>query len=397
MFARRCEEKSSIALLSEANKNVMRVVESSGTPQQIGETTGEALAGDIRQHLGQFPMRQWPAFEARLPDFVATLERHLPNVLQEIRGLARGAGVEDREILRLNLPLYANDLDQAGQPALEVEESPGDGCTNFVFGDGPDGPVWGKNNDGCRPHRPVVLRHVRPQHGLPQAVFTFAGMVATTDGMNAEGVAVGHSSVGSVFQQSDHYPPIRLWAYAAMSRARSTADFVRAMGERPLRGKGYSAVCVDAKGAAVAIDAPCPLFQARPPAAGAAGLHGVNCYQHPALLVADRRPAAGKVDAHARWHLLDRALAAGSGPPPEIDTSAGCGDLGQVPLPGAAGYDVGFARALLHHHGDTPLCRHGAPLDYHSEYSMIGLPASRRLLFCGLHPCQQTYGELVVA
>ena len=52
-------------------------------------------------------------------------------------------------------------------------------------------------------------------------------MVATTDGMNAEGVAVGHSSVGSIFQQSDHHVPIRLWAYECMLKSRSTEEFVR--------------------------------------------------------------------------------------------------------------------------------------------------------------------------
>ena len=203
--------------------------------------------------------------------------------------------------------------------------------------------------------------------------------------------------MGSRFQQSDRFVPIRLWAYHVMSRARSTSDFVRLMTDIPLRGKGYAAVVVDAHGAALGIDAACPLFQVRRPAADALGVHAVNCYQHEQLLHADRRPPEGKLDAHQRWHFLDRALQAGEGPPPEVDVSEGCGPESEIPRPGAGGPNLAFAKALLHHHGQVvSLCRHGAPLDYHSEYSMIGLPASRKVLFCGIHPCKQTYRELVV-
>jgi len=63
-------------------------------------------------------------------------------------------------------------------------------------------------------------RVVAPANGIPQMTFTFCGMIATTDGMNAEGVAVGHSSVGSVFQQSDRHVPIRLQAYDAIRSTR---------------------------------------------------------------------------------------------------------------------------------------------------------------------------------
>ena len=362
----------------------MRVIECSGDPTRIGEATGEALREEIAEHIALFPMGRGEEFDARLPTFLATLDRQLPTVLEEMRATARGAGVDEREILRLNLPLYAGELD--------LED-----CTNFVFSGGPDGPIWGKNNDGCEPHRPVVARYVRPDAGIPQVTFTFAGMVATTDGMNAEGVVVGHSSVGSVFQQSDRFTPIRLWAYEIMSRARTTPEFIRGMSEQPLRGKGYAAVGIDTAGTAVGIDAACPLLQIRQPAAGSLGLHAVNCYQHPALLHADRRPPEGKLDAHQRWHLLDRVLNAGDGPSAADDVSDGCGDLADAPLPEPAGTDLSFARALLHHHGEAvSLCRHGAPLGYRSEYSMIGLPASRRLLFCGMHPCEHDYEELVV-
>lgn len=90
-----------------------------------------------------------------------------------------------------------------------------------------------------------MRRIVRRDDGIPLVVFAFCGMVATTDGMNAGGLAMGHSSVASTYQQSDHYVFIRLWAHECMIRARTTAEFLRLFGSRPTRGKGYGILCVD--------------------------------------------------------------------------------------------------------------------------------------------------------
>ena len=81
------------------------------------------------------------------------------------------------------------------------------------------------------------------------------------DGMNAEGLAVGHSSVGSIFQQSAHHVPILLWAYEGMMHSRTTGDFTRHMAKLPTYGKGFSVVCVDRQGRTCSIEPPCPLIQ----------------------------------------------------------------------------------------------------------------------------------------
>ena len=103
----------------------MRVVECSGTPTQMGEATGETLREEIREHLTGFPMGSWEDWERRAPGFVETLSARLPHIMEELITLARGADVEEREILRLNLPLYPDRLS-----ALEADT---EGCTNFAF------------------------------------------------------------------------------------------------------------------------------------------------------------------------------------------------------------------------------------------------------------------------
>ncbi len=339
----------------------MKVIEVSGSPREIGNLTGEALRDEIREHLALFPPNIDRAVWAqRFPRFLETLKTHLPAVLAELEGTAAGADLPLDTIFQLNLPMYANEL--------VVDE----GCTNVVFSGGSDGPLWGKNNDGLAKdeRRPPCARVIHRNDAIPMVNFTFCGMVATTDAMNAEGVAVGHSSVGSVFQQSDDFVPIRLWAYECMMQSRTTSEFVRRLSQLPTRGKGYSHVCVDTDGVMCSIEAPCPIMQVRNPESDALHMNCVNCYQLPTLADADRRSESGKCNAKARQGFLEQSLS-------ELSN-----------------YSLVDMKAILRHHGQPSICRHGGTEDSHTEYSMIGMTQSRRVLFVDGNPCEDTYQEI---
>ncbi|MGC9319794.1 MAG: C45 family autoproteolytic acyltransferase/hydrolase, partial [Armatimonadota bacterium] len=245
----------------------MKLVEATGDARTVGRITGEALSEEIRQLIEMLePDRRHADWERRWPTIRRTLAAHVPLVLEEMEGTAEGAGLPPETVLKINWPTYNTDLDL---PA---------GCTNIAFSEGPDGPIWGKNNDGGAPGEqlPPVARLIRRNDAIPQVNFTFCGMVATIDGFNAEGLAVGHSSVGSVFGQSDHHVPIRLWAYEGLMRCRSTEEFVRHMCSVPTRGKGYSSLAVDAGGVMCSLESPCPLTQVRWPEPGEAYIGDVG-------------------------------------------------------------------------------------------------------------------------
>lgn len=342
----------------------MPIIEASGSWRAIGCATGEALRHAIRARLELFPgllPDRSPGFRRSYPAVLDVMRTHLPHLVEEMEGTAAGADLPFETIVALNWPVYNRDLD--------FDEA----CTNIVFAGGADGPVWGKNNDGSSAtlQQPVCCRLIRPPTGLPMVSFTFCGTLGFGDGMNVAGLALGHSSVGSVFQQSDAYVPVRLWAHQGMLTCRTTAQFARHMASRPLRGKGYSWAVVDCAGVACSLEVACPLVQVRRSAHPAGHLHCLNLYQLPALCTADRRKPAAKELALARWAMLDRELA-------------------------ATGADAGLKEmtALLRSHGPPGICRHGGDDGSFTEYSMIGLPASGRVLFAHGQPCGQAYGEV---
>jgi len=178
--------------------------------------------------------------------------------------------------------------------------------------------------------------------------------------------------VGSAFQQSDDHLPIRPWGYEALMHARTAADFLRTMASLPTRGKGYSMVCADAQGTVCSIEAPCPLIQVRRPPDGQGYVTCVNHYQLPALAHADRRTEEGKRSSQARQRVLDELV-------------AGERELGLEAM-----------QRILRHHGDTSVCRHGGADQDYTEYSMIGLLRSGRVLYLDGNPCESEYAELVL-
>jgi len=188
--------------------------------------------------------------------------------------------------------------------------------------------------------------------------------------MNAHGVAVGHSSVGSVFQQSDHHVPIRLWSYHALTRSASTGEFVRRMAACPHRGKGYSHLVVDREGTVRSLETPCPLVQVRRPDRPE-GMYCVNRYFLDPISEADRRPPEKLADANARAEFLDDALAA------------------------EERFDADAMWELLRAHGDpASVCRHGGEDVSHTEYSLLMLPRQGRVFVSHGYACEEDVEEI---
>ena len=340
----------------------MKIIECRGTSNQIGRTIGEALREEVRMHVATFAPPIDENLKRQIKYFTDALDRFMPEVRSQFQGIARGADVAEEKIYALNLP------GGSGDPRFDQ------GCTNIVFRNGPDGPLWGKNNDGLSAgpegRRPVAVLKIYPDQGIPAICFCFCGWLSGGDMVNAEGLAIGHSSVGSKLQQSPYHVPVLQWLYAGMLKARNVAEFARHITSVPLRGKGFSLVAVDKAGAICAPELACPLAQIRWPDPKDQGMNCVNDYRLPGLQGLTNRNPAQLENCAARRTFLEREI------------QEGRHDLEQI-------------KRILRHHDRDGVCRHGREGDEaFTEYSMIGLPRAGKVLFTDGNPCLVEYTEM---
>lgn len=171
------------------------VLDLSGTPSQIGAAHGEALRPKIREYVDVFlgwlvkstavavtEEQLW----ARWGPQVGFNQREAPALIEEMQGIARGAGVPFERIFLLNSLLDLNSFRY-----LEMAETFA-GCSTFavVAEAGSGKTLIGQTYDMPELHQPyVTVLRLKPAQGPRQLVFTFAGIVGCA-GQNEHGIAV---------------------------------------------------------------------------------------------------------------------------------------------------------------------------------------------------------------
>lgn len=176
---------------------MIQVVELSGGAYERGLACGRALGPGIEAHMAAW--RDWlskatgrPAFDyvrdmLRETDYLPAIDRFAPDLLEEVRGVAEGAGA-DRDLV-YGLQLMDEEWFHRVRVGLN-RRIPGK-CSSFALAT-PAGPTWigqnmdlGEYTDG----RQVALR-IAPEGRCPGAlVFTTAGVIALM-GVNGAGVGV---------------------------------------------------------------------------------------------------------------------------------------------------------------------------------------------------------------
>lgn len=168
-----------------------------GAPYERGRAHGVALSSQIERHLGAWlaalerggvgEPRAYVEQMLRDTDFGAATQQHTPDLMDEARGIADGAGVPRPLIFALQLldEEWAYRL-RRRQSAEKLEK-----CSSFAI-TAPDGPTWiGQNMDlGAYTDGAQALLRFEADGGRPEAlVFTVAGMIGLM-GVNAAGVGV---------------------------------------------------------------------------------------------------------------------------------------------------------------------------------------------------------------
>ncbi|WP_031385530.1 acyl-CoA--6-aminopenicillanic acid acyl-transferase [Desulfonatronum thiodismutans] len=176
------------------------VLELSGSPYEIGHAHGSSLKTEIRAFAGTIANvhdvnNPWFNIEhERLSTFamrnIGFLERFSSDLVQEMRGIADGAGIDFEAVLLLNTFLELEDL-RAPTLGGTLLANRLWGCTTFnVSGrDGREGRSFlGQTYDMERYYRDFLcLLRVKPASGPEMLIVTLAGILGLV-GLNSAGI-----------------------------------------------------------------------------------------------------------------------------------------------------------------------------------------------------------------
>jgi isopenicillin-N N-acyltransferase-like protein len=197
------------------------LIEVSGTSYEMGYQHGAQAAPLVHRYLTwieELTGKPRDVLCRNAMSFLPAIHALSPSLVEEIEGLAEGAGISEEEAV----------LCQARAEAARVTEG---ACTAFVLtgaatADGQ--PVTGQNQDLEPDYSDVaILLRVKPTDGRPRALmFTFAGQLGYS-GMNEHGLAhFANALYGSAWRPGlPHYPLKRV-----MLEQRTVAECLDVMG-----------------------------------------------------------------------------------------------------------------------------------------------------------------------
>lgn len=206
----------------------------SGVPRALGRLHGEQAQQKIRAFLAYLDRTlQLPrtTLQSRALRFLPLFERHCPHLIEEIRGLAEGAGIEFSEALALQI---RGELGQAADGA----------CTTYAVG--PRGTADGSILIGQTSDTPAEIEefayvlHLAPQSGPELLMWTFGGMIGY-HGLNSAGLAQFANSLGGGPAWKfalPHYPLKRLFLECSTLEAA-----VRVLEQVPVCSSGNYMAC----------------------------------------------------------------------------------------------------------------------------------------------------------
>lgn len=224
-----------------------------GGPAERGVQQGRALRDRIValwERYEDYLFRQLRSddVERVLAAMIAFLQRRFPEVLQELDGVARGAGMSFDTIAKLN-------FGSAIWTTLLSRQSPARGCSCVAFADTPDGAVIGKNTDlGPQPECYYALKAVVPEKGIPYLGYGEVGGPWVETAVNADGLCIGQASSSTQAMQEGHGIPILHSAHLVMQYAGTTRQAVEYLAAIDHAGKGINLMIADRSGEVIALE-----------------------------------------------------------------------------------------------------------------------------------------------
>jgi isopenicillin-N N-acyltransferase-like protein len=178
-----------------------------GTSLQRGRQYGTQAAGRVhrsvqeyRQVFAHYAGWDWETVRREAARFEAPIADFRPAYLQEMRGIAEGAGLDLADVLAINVRtevMYAAMARQAPLAARQVPQPPAE-CSAFAVVPAPSRPgaaLVGQNWDWLlHAAHTVVVLEVRQEEGPDFVTVVEAGLLAKT-GMNAAGLGLATNAL----------------------------------------------------------------------------------------------------------------------------------------------------------------------------------------------------------
>ncbi len=151
------------------------LLEASGTPYAIGVAHGKAFASCIESAIAALPELLPVPMAAATAYALQSLpycRRHAPELLEEVQGIADGAGLTFEQIFTLNASL---DLQLSARQLTAPAPAPD--CWAAAVREERGATVLWTAEDSARWLDACVLLRLRPDGGVPCLLWTFAGFV----------------------------------------------------------------------------------------------------------------------------------------------------------------------------------------------------------------------------
>ena len=163
-----------------------------GTPYEMGYQHGSTDPERVKENIEiRFRARERfadkPGFDQGITEGERRLKQWHPGLIEEMRGIADGAGLSYRDVLIHNLYSFLGSFTTAYMKR--------EGCSCAGFARTAYGPLVGKNNDAGGGTETHLLARCYPRGKIPFIHLTYIGMVGSVAGMNQEGFTLGGASV----------------------------------------------------------------------------------------------------------------------------------------------------------------------------------------------------------
>ncbi len=239
--------------------------EVTGAPFQRGEQIGRRFRAEIRESLARFSdinevrNRQAGLMEAMR----GHLQAEFPEIIEEIRGIARGAEVSDEEAF------YKSSYN-AVAPAMADDLA----CSSVAFAASDAGPILGKTDDGSfRPDSDrlggLTILTIRSDEWYDVLCVNQIGTVWNECGVNEAGLCIGTNSGHPTMRGQDGSGvPQHIAPRLVLQRCANVREAVDLLRRTTLTGKGINIVLADEEGNVAATENACAMNGVRQPEHG---------------------------------------------------------------------------------------------------------------------------------